>query len=362
MSLGVQAGSSSTAGSRKGALDSTGLGSATRGWRELTGNWLNLYNSATDSLTPSDPTARNTFLSGLLGADRTTEPANVGSFERLISQSGDSPLPAGGRAAVQSIASRDPYDGSYETATGDLFIQRVKDAMAAAGSSPNMMDGGVAARGYAQSDAAQKLGLQRAEELRRQQASDAQQTMGAAQMLDQSRQQIDQQSLAANSALNQIMQQFLASQVAAAGQQSADNATFGQFANNMLALFTPQLNESREHHETKEHQQSVSGGASCCFIFLEAYHGTMPTWVRECRDEFAPESSRRRRGYRLLAKLVVPLMRRSKTARAAVWWSMIRPLTVWGGYYKGVPGFEHGKKFRPFVRFWFKFWEVLGWL
>lgn len=103
---------------------------------------------------------------------------------------------------------------------------------------------------------------------------------------------------------------------------------------------------------------SLLGG--CCFIFMEAYKGEMPWWVRACRDEFAPESTARRRGYIRMARWLVPKMQQNIFARLLVWFLMIKPLTVWGGWYKKVSGYERGWLCRPFVFFWFKVWEWTG--
>jgi len=99
------------------------------------------------------------------------------------------------------------------------------------------------------------------------------------------------------------------------------------------------------------------GASACCFIFMEAYNGDMPYWVRECRDEFAPENTARREGYIKMAKWLVPLMQRSKTVRMLVNLLMIKPLTNWGGWYKKVKGYELSFIYKPFVKVWFKVWE-----
>jgi hypothetical protein len=105
---------------------------------------------------------------------------------------------------------------------------------------------------------------------------------------------------------------------------------------------------------------AASAGTLCCFIFLEAYNGNMPWFVRECRDEFAPESSERRAGYIKMAGWLVPLMQKYKIVRMTVNGLMIKPLTRWGGYYKKVKGYEYGFIFRPFVKAWFWIWKKYG--
>jgi hypothetical protein len=99
---------------------------------------------------------------------------------------------------------------------------------------------------------------------------------------------------------------------------------------------------------------------ACCWIYFEAYMGAMPEHVRQCRDEFAPESSARRAGYRRMAMWLVPAMRVSKVARILVWMLMVYPMSCWGGFHKGVKGYENCWVFRPFVWMWFKIWEATG--
>lgn len=104
----------------------------------------------------------------------------------------------------------------------------------------------------------------------------------------------------------------------------------------------------------------AGGPAMCCFIFMEAYEGKMPAHVRACRDEFAPENSKRRKGYIRMARWLVPAMRASEAVRQLVWDFMIWPMTQWGGFHKKVRGYENGAKYHFAVKFWFKVWEALG--
>ena len=119
----------------------------------------------------------------------------------------------------------------------------------------------------------------------------------------------------------------------------------------------------------------VGGGMAsagmCCFIFMEAYNGKLPWWVRECRDEFAPESSERRAGYIRMAGWLVPKMnyqlpitnyqlKRAKVMRFLVNQLMIKPMTKWGGWYKNVQGYEKCWIYKPVVWFWFWVWKRMG--
>lgn len=96
----------------------------------------------------------------------------------------------------------------------------------------------------------------------------------------------------------------------------------------------------------------------CCWIFLESYYGNMPWWVRRCRDAFyTPE---RRQGYKLMAKYLVPLMRKYAFIRMLVNDIIVGPLTIYGGYLYRVEGYEDGRRYEGYTKFWFKTWEILG--
>lgn len=101
---------------------------------------------------------------------------------------------------------------------------------------------------------------------------------------------------------------------------------------------------------------SAAGGA-CCFIFLEAFNGKLPWWVRECRDEYYASQPRVAEGYKNMAKWLVPLMRTSSTARFLVNWTMVKPLTFFGGYKKAVPGYDLGWLTAPIKAAWFAIWK-----
>lgn len=108
-------------------------------------------------------------------------------------------------------------------------------------------------------------------------------------------------------------------------------------------------------------QQGSNWGAGitiCCFIFLEAYRGKLPWFVRRCRDEFA--AGERRIGYVRMARWLVPAMRVSKAARKLVEWLMVSPMTKFGGWLYDAPGYRFGWTAFPACAFWFYVWKLLG--
>jgi len=103
---------------------------------------------------------------------------------------------------------------------------------------------------------------------------------------------------------------------------------------------------------------TIGAANPCCFIFLEAYLGRMPWWVRACRDRFiTPE---RRRGYIWMSKWLVPLMTRFQSVREIVSATMIQPLTAYGGWYYSVSGYEDGAKHLRTTQRWFRIWDFIG--
>lgn len=98
-------------------------------------------------------------------------------------------------------------------------------------------------------------------------------------------------------------------------------------------------------------------GAVCCFIFLEAYHGKIPWYVRYGRDNYYQLDKNMATGYRRVAKLLVPLMQSSKVIRWLVWNCMVSPITK---HLSFVTGHKSGKKNKLITHTWLKLWSFLG--
>lgn len=100
--------------------------------------------------------------------------------------------------------------------------------------------------------------------------------------------------------------------------------------------------------------------SACCFIFMEAYNGTLPPTVRYWRDRFAPESSERRMGYIKMARWLVPMMQKSRITRWLVNKLMILPMTKFGEWRYGTPGFVYNPINHLINSAWFAFWKFYG--
>lgn len=221
---------------------------------------------------------------------------------------------------------------NYEANTQDLYENRLLRGLAMAKSGTAAVSAPIN-RGVAQnqSEVMEQFARERGKEVREQQVVDRQIGTGAA--------------TAFNEGQNT--------------QQRVSTDSLTALAN----LIYPKASVNNENFTGSGNQSSSAysfGTPSCCFIFLEAYKGTLPWWVRECRDDHAGESTSRRRGYRNMSRWLVPAMRVSKLARAVVWWGMIKPLTLAGGWKKNVPGYKNYYYLAPVAYAWFFVWSMIG--
>jgi hypothetical protein len=239
---------------------------------------------------------------------------------------------------VDAIGSVNPYSSSYISDTEDLVDYEVSRALAIARTGEsNVLSPVVRGQSFREADALIQSLLQRAEVIKNFQLSTAQNSAGAV------------------NAYANLTNGAVGNSVGAASAGASMVAAHGDTFTNLDGISNDNVNG-----KGAQTSSSVSAGGACCWIFLEAYHGKMPWWVRECRNELAGESSDRRKGYRLMAELLVPSMRRSAFVREAVWQNIVLPITKFGGAYKGVKGFEEYGSLQQVTEYWFKVWEQLG--
>ena len=155
----------------------------------------------------------------------------------------------------------------------------------------------------------------------------------------------------------------------ASNAQSANTATGGQ----VLGAISPLANSQNQFNNQTEYANSIqgiagsfgggngmSGGNGCCFIFLESYNGTLPWFVRECRNYYYKQNPRVARGYVKMANWLVPLMRRYRIVKSLVNILMVKPITKYGGWLCDVEGYSNCNLYKPFKSFWFTVWNYLG--
>ena len=263
--------------------------------------------------------------------------------------------------AIQNIATQDPYSGSYETATQAAFVQRVQDLMAQLDSSTLRVGFDHAA--LVKGEALSRVTNDRGADLARQRQVDVQAALGAAGVLMTLEQIVSGRKLAVAGAIQQG-RMSIRNQALDAGRQRTERVAA------QTAVTTVESNlRSGESRATTDDMtgagtqaQSYSNwdaGISCCFIFLQALNGRLPWYVRVGRAEFWTDA--RIRGYRRMAKWLVPFMQRSRLASRVVNAVMIRPFLRWGAWrYRAAEGRPSGLAWQPVCWMWFKLWDKLG--
>lgn len=146
------------------------------------------------------------------------------------------------------------------------------------------------------------------------------------------------------------------------GNQSAAYNTGNNLLNatTQLRLQENQLESQRKSGIEKANDAMTGVLNSCCFIFLEAYNGTLPPCVRFWRDIFAPQDSDRRAGYIRMANWLVPAMKKSRLIRWLVNTIMIKPMTAFGQWRIGEKGFVYNPINHMINSIWFSIWKSYG--
>ena len=139
------------------------------------------------------------------------------------------------------------------------------------------------------------------------------------------------------------------------GQQIADRKD--KSGSGKKSGFTNPGTNSYGPHKGSGNDASREGG-NCCFIMLESRYGdgTMDKVVRKYRDE--KMTPRNRRGYYKMARVLVPLMRKSKLFKWIVAKTFADPLVSYGKWYYGEN--KHGWIFAPVKTAWLKIFDVVG--
>jgi len=99
---------------------------------------------------------------------------------------------------------------------------------------------------------------------------------------------------------------------------------------------------------------AMAAAKGCCFIFLEGNNGVLEDSVRKFRDKCFPPDSRVARGYKMMARWLVPFMRKSSFIKKVVKTLMLDPLARVARWYKGND--KYGWMFIPVGIFWCLIW------
>jgi len=145
------------------------------------------------------------------------------------------------------------------------------------------------------------------------------------------------------------------------GQVGMTDAQLGDIRERDNMAFQERMADKQTQAQIDAAEASKSGGGGgggCCWIMLEARYGdgTMDDVVRRYRDEVL--CPRKRRGYYRMAKVLVPLMRKSKVFKQIIAWTFADPLVAWGEWYYEKN--KWGWIMSPIKNFWMGTLYVVG--
>ena len=354
MSAGGNSGSSDTRFERKGTASTTSF-------RDLTPEHKSLFQTGINA---SDPTGSGAVvqnhIDNTLNYDQTTNP-----FTSELGQIVQANLPGTevpGQASLTQQAAVDPYSSDYGDDTFDRYNRDLGTSLSQV-SGPLATRGGTAAQGFMAQELMSGAALNREDVLTQNRRADAGIQQGAAQGLHNMQGRDTGEALQAIGQGQGDWQNLVSNQNTAAGLGNQRAGVFSDLVQSYTNLDAVVKGEESNDLTGRGAQSSSSAGANmsvCCFIFMEAYNGELPWFVRASRDLHAPECSDRREGYISMAKWLVPAMRVSKIARWLTNKLMIQPLSKYGGYEWTEEGYDNGWVYKPVVNFWFTTWKLIG--
>lgn len=331
--------------------------SQTQAQRDLPSGLTDLITSNYNVAQPSTSLLgqQSSFLSDIFNKT----PSNIPGYGFLNSQMSLNPTSFPGSGSLETMAQRDPYSSTFEDQTAEAYKQRASDAMAQVASGPDAVRGGAARTGIAQGVLADRLAQGRGQEVRDAQVQDAGIVQNAAQLsnlIESARRGVGMQ------AQNQLGQGYFRT-----GDQQFDAARTleaNKLGNMSMLQLAGELLGSRNNTTTDDlsgrgsqssFQWNVLSG--CCFIFLEALNGKLPWYIELARRDYYTED--RKLGYKWMAQLLVPWMRKSKVARWTVNTFMVRRFLSYGSWLYGA-GSKTGWMWAPLCKSWMGVWGYIG--
>lgn len=120
-----------------------------------------------------------------------------------------------------------------------------------------------------------------------------------------------------------------------------------------------QQNQANRKDAFDKFSQVMGSLPSCCWTFREfkeKFPDGIPWYVRASRD--AHYTARRREGYRLMSKFLVPLMQKNRLIRGLVDLVFVDPMTKHAAWLAGLN--KYGWIFHPLQKAWLGFFDLLG--
>lgn len=242
-----------------------------------------------------------------------------------------------GFAGASSGAALNPFTPEYENSTQDLYQNRLDLQLARSQSGPeNVLAPLQRGKSFREAETMNEFARGRNQEVRQERNVDT--------------------GIMLKSIENLVGQRLQAAHEFPS-YKTADQSAFQTAA----TLLGPKNNAVTEDFNGQGDQASTGysyGANLCCFIFLEAFNGKLPWFVRYCRDVYI--TPRRKAGYNLMAKTLVPLMRHSNMGRKIVNFLMVKPITRFGGWLVREEGFKYSACDKFVTKSWFFTWDLIG--
>jgi hypothetical protein len=267
-----------------------------------------------------------------------------------------------GLSALLKMAQRDPYSADYESGITSLYDRQFNKGRSLAQSGPANVRGGTARQGFELGEVDAQNSMNRFREIRGQQDREAGvvqqaiQTMNAIEGMRRGSQMQAQGQNMSGELGRKGASLSAAGQLTSRRQANAGNLAL---AAEMLGRPKQTTTDSLSGRGSQSASSSNWGtGASCCFIFLEALNGILPTYVRQGRDEF--NTPNRRSGYVWMSTWLVPAMRRWGLILSLVNLFIIKPFLIVGNWHYNKKHKILGPVLKPYCWAWFWIWSFLG--
>ena len=353
----MSAGGSSSSGDTRFERHGT---TGTTSYRTLSGQQQGLFNDSFAALAPGESNSLvDSGLSTRMGTQLSQTP-----YQPELCNIIRSSMPTLGQPGYDNMygqAERDVYSNEYAQNTYNRYANEVQKAMGMARSGPGATRGGTAAQGFMQSEAVNDLGRNREDMVVRNRQADAQIGHSAASTMGGVRAQTTGSALQGIGEQHANFYNLLQNQGQAQQLSTERVKMFSDLVPAFTTLASALNGVETNNLNGRGNQSAQSAGAGvslCCFIFLEAYNGQLPSVVRRYRDMKAPESSQRRNGYIKMSKWLVPAMRVSTVARKLTNFLLVKPLVSYGKWYYGEN--TYGWVFKPVECFWMNLWKLTG--
>lgn len=143
--------------------------------------------------------------------------------------------------------------------------------------------------------------------------------------------------------------------------QGGATQNFGQAFLQQTGQFAQQnqANQANKKDAFDKFSQIMGSLPSCCWTFREfkeKFPNGIPWYVRASRD--AHYTPRRREGYRLMSKYLVPLMQKNRLVRGLVDLVLVDPMTKHAAWLAGLN--NYGWVFHPLQKIWLGVFSLLG--